>query len=96
MRWPMVFGTPSGVASPLGFCAAQPVGKARDIARSVFSRRIEGGGMTRILLVGYDPETVDFSDPSLPPGMTAEKARAGIAVAAPTCGPRSACACVVR
>ncbi len=37
--------------------------------------------MTRILLVGYDPETVDFSDPALPPGMTTEKIRAGIAVA---------------
>jgi len=37
--------------------------------------------MTRILLVGYDPETVDFSDPALPPGMTVEKIRAGIAVA---------------
>jgi hypothetical protein len=37
--------------------------------------------MTRILLVGLDPETVDFSDPALPPGMTAEKVRAGIAVA---------------
>lgn len=37
--------------------------------------------MTRILLVGYDPETVDFSDPALPPGMTAEKIRAGIEIA---------------
>ena len=37
--------------------------------------------MTRILLVGYDPETVDFSDPALPPGMTVEKIRAGIAIA---------------
>ena len=37
--------------------------------------------MTRVLLLGYDPETVDFSDPALPPGMTAEKIRAGIAVA---------------
>ena len=37
--------------------------------------------MTRILLVGYDPATVDFSDPALPPGMTAEKVHAGIAVA---------------
>jgi len=37
--------------------------------------------MTQILLVGYDPDTVDFSDPALPPGMTAEKVRAGIAVA---------------
>ncbi|MET0217441.1 MAG: hypothetical protein ABW205_05845 [Burkholderiales bacterium] len=37
--------------------------------------------MTRILLVGYDPETVDFSDPALPPGMSAEKVHAGIAVA---------------
>jgi hypothetical protein len=37
--------------------------------------------MTRILLVGYDPDAVDFSDPALPPGMTAEKIHAGIAVA---------------
>ena len=37
--------------------------------------------MTRVLLVGYDPDTVDYSDPALPPGMTAEKIRAGVAVA---------------
>jgi hypothetical protein len=37
--------------------------------------------MTRILLIGLDPDTVDFSDPALPPGMTAEKVHAGIAVA---------------
>src|SRR6476646_9034733 len=37
--------------------------------------------MARVLLLGYDPETVDFSDPALPPGMTVEKVRAGIAVA---------------
>jgi len=37
--------------------------------------------MTRVLLVGEDPETVDFSDPALPPGMTAERVRAGIEVA---------------
>jgi len=41
----------------------------------------KGELMTRILLLGPDPETVDFSDPALPPGMTAEKVRAGIAVA---------------
>jgi hypothetical protein len=40
-----------------------------------------GGLMTRILLVGYDPESVDFSDPALPAGMIAEKIHAGIAVA---------------
>ena len=37
--------------------------------------------MTKILLLGLDPETVDFSDPALPPGMTAAKVRAGITVA---------------
>ena len=37
--------------------------------------------MTRVLLVGEDPETVDFSDPALPPGMSVEKVRAGIEVA---------------
>lgn len=37
--------------------------------------------MTRVLLLGEDPETVDFSDPSLPPGLSVEKIHAGIAVA---------------
>ena len=37
--------------------------------------------MARVPLPGYDPEFVDFSDPALPPGMTAEKVHAGIAVA---------------
>jgi hypothetical protein len=37
--------------------------------------------MTRVLLLGLDPETVDFSDPALPPGMTVEKVHAGIALA---------------
>lgn len=37
--------------------------------------------MTRILFVGQKPETVDFSDPSLPPGFDAKKINAGIAVA---------------
>jgi hypothetical protein len=34
--------------------------------------------MKRVLLVGFDPVTVDFSDPALPPGMTAEKIHAGV------------------
>src|SRR5262245_13707563 len=37
--------------------------------------------MTRILLLGLDPEAVDFSDPALPPGLTVEKIHAGIEVA---------------
>jgi hypothetical protein len=37
--------------------------------------------MTRVLLLGYDPESLDFSDPAFPPGMTAEKVRAGVAFA---------------
>ena len=36
--------------------------------------------MTRILFVGQKPETVDFSDPALPPGFNAEKINAGIAI----------------
>jgi hypothetical protein len=36
--------------------------------------------MTRILFVGQKAETVDFSDPSLPPGLNAEKINAGIAL----------------
>jgi hypothetical protein len=34
--------------------------------------------MYRVLLVGYDPETVAYSDPAFPPGMTAEKIHEGI------------------
>jgi hypothetical protein len=37
--------------------------------------------MTRVLLLGYDPEAVDFSDPALPPGMTGDKVRLGITAA---------------
>jgi hypothetical protein len=38
--------------------------------------------MTRVLFVGQQPETVDFSDPALPPGFNAEKIAAGIAIGA--------------
>lgn len=34
--------------------------------------------MARVMLVGIDPADVDFSDPALPPGMTADTVRAGI------------------
>jgi hypothetical protein len=37
--------------------------------------------MKRVLLVGLDPGTVDYSDPALPPGMTAEKIHAGVKLA---------------
>ncbi|MDP4023704.1 hypothetical protein Q8W71_13790 [Methylobacterium sp. NEAU 140] len=33
----------------------------------------------RVLLVGYEPEAVDFSDPAFPPGLDAAKIQAGIA-----------------
>ncbi|MCI3135519.1 hypothetical protein [Phenylobacterium aquaticum] len=34
--------------------------------------------MTRVLLIGQVPETVDFTNPALPPGMSAEKIHAGV------------------
>jgi hypothetical protein len=34
--------------------------------------------MMRVLLVGLQPEAVDYSDPALPPGMDAKKIQAGI------------------
>ena len=34
----------------------------------------------RVLFVGQQPETVDFSDPALPPGFDAAKIHAGIAI----------------
>ena len=36
----------------------------------------------RVLLIGQDPDTVDFSDPAIPPGFDADKVRAGLALAA--------------
>ena len=37
--------------------------------------------MKRVVLIGFDPTAVDFSDPALPPGMTADKIHAGIKLA---------------
>ncbi|RZF63108.1 hypothetical protein EWE75_17825 [Sphingomonas populi] len=37
--------------------------------------------MTRVLFVGQKPDTVDFSDPALPPGFNADKIQAGIDIA---------------
>lgn len=37
--------------------------------------------LKRVLFVGQEPETVDFADPALPPGLDAEKIRGGIATA---------------
>jgi hypothetical protein len=39
--------------------------------------------MTRALVVGQKPETIDFSDPA-PPGFNAEKIQAGIDIAEAT------------
>ena len=55
---------------------------AKVLAEGVAKRtKTYGELMARILLLGLDPEAVDFSDPAFPPGMTAEKVRVGIAVA---------------
>ena len=37
--------------------------------------------MKSVVLIGFDPAAVDFSDPALPPGMTAEKIHAGVKLA---------------
>ena len=37
--------------------------------------------MKRILFIGQKPETVDYSDPALPPGFNADMINAGIAIA---------------
>ena len=54
--------------------------------------------MTRVLLVRYAPEAVDYSDPALPPGLNAEKVRAGIDLAMQQMGDRGWQAenCLVR
>src|SRR5688572_28442248 len=42
---------------------------------------MNGAAVKRVLFIGQEPESVDFSDPALPPGLNAEKIRAGIAIA---------------
>jgi len=37
--------------------------------------------MKRVVLIGFDPAAVDYSDPALPPGMNAEKIQAGVKLA---------------
>ena len=37
--------------------------------------------MKRVVLIGFDPAVVDYSDPALPPGMDAEKIHAGVKLA---------------
>ena len=37
--------------------------------------------MKRVVLIGFDPAVVDYSDPVLPPGMDAEKIHAGVKLA---------------
>jgi hypothetical protein len=36
--------------------------------------------LTRVLLIGIDPDEVDFTDPALPPGLNAEVIRRGVAI----------------
>jgi hypothetical protein len=37
--------------------------------------------MPTVLIIGQAPETVDFSDPAIPPGMSADKVHAGLVAA---------------
>ena len=34
--------------------------------------------MARVLVIGIDPDLVDYSDPALPPGLNADGVRAGV------------------
>jgi hypothetical protein len=54
--------------------------------------------MTRVLLVGQQPETVDFTDPMLPPGTTVEKIHAGITLGLKQMAERGWCAdlCLIQ
>ena len=44
--------------------------------------------MTKVLLAGLEPETVDFTDPAIPPGMDAAMIRMGIDMALQSCKAR--------
>ena len=75
----------------LDLCAEEPVAKlemsvmiasqipAKLVAKMPLSElQNKGDLMTRILLLSLDPDTLDYSDPTLPPGMTAEKGDAAL------------------
>jgi len=36
--------------------------------------------MARVLMIGIDPDEVDFADPALPPGLNADIIRRGVAI----------------
>jgi hypothetical protein len=44
--------------------------------------------LTKVLLAGLEPETVDFTDPAIPPGMDAAMIRTGIDMAVQACKAR--------
>jgi hypothetical protein len=54
--------------------------------------------MSRVLLVGLDPDAVDYSDPALPPGVDAAMIRMAIDMALKQCADRGwACdSCLLR
>src|SRR5258706_1620733 len=78
-----VFGQgPSGIAAGVLISLA-PMDPVRPIRYIV---RTEPGGTNMsesrtVLLVGIEPDQVDFSDPDLPPGMNADRIRAGLVIA---------------
>lgn len=44
--------------------------------------------MPQILFIGQTPQTIDFADPALPPGLNVEKINAGITIAMATMADR--------
>jgi hypothetical protein len=62
---------PKELASALHHFATQSMPSKLVAAVPPSDRQNEGELMKRILLLGLDPETVDYSDPALPPGITA-------------------------
>jgi hypothetical protein len=55
-------------------------GESGAAAESNSPRHTRSAVMTRVLFIGQLAETVDFSDPALPPGFDAQKINAGIAI----------------
>jgi hypothetical protein len=78
-----LFAKPSRLGPDVGYDSFSIPAKlvADGSAKALARNTNKGEIMARILLLGLDPETVDFADPALPPGMTTEKVHAGIAVA---------------
>jgi hypothetical protein len=66
----------------LGFIAASSITSCSDKKTNDAStnqqQELKTNNMKTILIIGMDPHTIDFTNPEIPPGLTAEKIEQGL------------------